>query len=117
MLPHIQAGKLRALAAASARRGRITADLPTIAESGLPGYDVSTWNAIVLPAGVSTELVARIHTAVVGIFTTPEVRDRFAKQGIEVDPSSPADLAALIRSEYERYGQLVKRTGIKGERE
>ena len=104
-----------ALAAASARRGQITADLPTIAESGLADYDVSTWNAVVLPAGVSAELVAKIHAAIVAIFNTPETRERLARQGIEVDTSTPQELAAVIRREYDGYGRLVKQAGIKGE--
>ena len=116
LLAHIKAGKLRALAAASARRSRITADLPTIAASGVPDYDVSTWTAIVLPAGVASDVVTKIHGGVVGVLAAPAVRDRLAQQGIEVEPSSPQELATLIEREYALHGRLVKERGIKAER-
>lgn len=113
LLPHIKAGKLKALAAASARRGKVTAGMPTIAESGLPGFDVPTWNAVVLPAGVPAEIVRQVHAGATAVFNAPEVRDRLAQQGIEIDTNTPEELAAHITKEYAMLGRLVKDTGMK----
>ncbi len=113
LLPHIRAGKLRPLGSAGARRGSLTADLPTIAEGGVPGYQLPTWTAVVLPGGTPAEIVAKVHAGVVQTLNKPEVRERLAKQGIEVETRSPEELAALIRKEYDMHGKLVKEAGIK----
>ncbi len=113
LLPHIRAGKLRALGSAGARRDSLTADIPTIAEGGVPGYRLPTWTAVVLPGGAPADVVAKIHAGVVQTLNRPEVRERLAKQGIEVETRSPEELAALIRSEYDMHGKLVKEAGIK----
>ena len=113
LLPHIRAGKLRALGSAGARRGSLTADIPTIAEGGVPGYRLPTWTAVVLPGGAPADVVSKIHAGVVQTLNKPEVRERLAKQGIEVETRSPEELAALIRSEYDMHGKLVKEAGIK----
>ena len=115
LLPHIKAGKLRALGVAGARRGSLTGDLPTIAESGVPGFQLPTWNAVVLPAGVPEPVLAKIHAGVVQTLNRPEVKGRLAGQGIEVETRTPAELAALINKEYADLGKLVKEAGIKAE--
>jgi tripartite-type tricarboxylate transporter receptor subunit TctC len=114
LVPHVRAGKLKALATAGARRSRALPDLPAVAET-VPGYDVSTWNALVLPFGVPSDIVQRVHAGATGVLALPEIRDRLAGQGIEVDPSTPAELADLVRREYELHGKLVKEAGIKVE--
>jgi tripartite-type tricarboxylate transporter receptor subunit TctC len=113
LLPHIRAGKLRPLGSAGARRGSLTADLPTIAEGGVPGYQLPTWTAVVLPGGTPPDVVGKVHAGVVQTLNKPEVRERLAKQGIEVETRSPEELARLIRAEYEMHGKLVKEAGIK----
>src|SRR5687768_15549486 len=110
LLPHIKAGKLRALGVAGARRGSLTGDLPTIAESGVPGFQLPTWNAVVLPAGVPEPVLAKIHAGVVQTLNRPDVKERLAGQGIEVETRPPAELAALISKEYVELGKLVKET-------
>ena len=115
LLPHIKAGKLRALGVAGARRGSLTGDLPTIAESGVPGFQLPTWNAVVLPAGVPEPVLQKIHAGVVQTLNQPEVKERLAGQGIEVETRSPAQLGELISKEYVELGKLVKEAGIKAQ--
>src|SRR5688572_28197822 len=115
LLPHIKAGKLRALGVAGARRGSLTGDLPTIAESGVSGFELPTWTAVVLPAGVPDAVLAKIHAGVVQTLNRPEIKERMAGQGIEVETRSPAQLAELISKEYAELGKLVKEAGIKAQ--
>jgi tripartite-type tricarboxylate transporter receptor subunit TctC len=115
LLPHIKAGKLRVLGVAGARRGSLTGDLPTIAESGVPGFQLPTWNAVVLPAGVPDAVLRKVHAGVVETLNKPEVKERLAGQGIEVETRTPAQLAELISKEYLELGRLVKEAGIKAE--
>ncbi|MGE4242455.1 Bug family tripartite tricarboxylate transporter substrate binding protein [Ramlibacter sp.] len=113
LLPHLQAGKLRALGTAGARRGSVTANLPTIAESGVPGYALPTWTGVVLPAGVPRAVVDKVHAGVLQALGNKELRDRLAGQGIEVETRSTREFADLIEREYTTLGKLVKDAGIK----
>ena len=115
LLPHVKAGTLRALAVLGPRRDRAQADIPTIAEAGMPEYQVSTWNSVVVPAGVPAGVIARIHGEIVKTLTTPEIRNRLATQGIEVQTSSPEEFGAMIRNEHAMYGKLIKELGIKSD--
>lgn len=114
LLPHIRAGSLRALAFASSKRDSAVADLPTVAES-VPDFAMSTWTAMVVPAGVPADIITRIHGGVVGTLNNPEIRGRLARQGIVVDTCAPQELDALVRKEHAMYARLVKATGLKGE--
>jgi len=107
LLQHIGAGSLRALAVAGAKRSQATAELPTVAESGVPGYQLPTWNAVVVPAGVPESILEKIHEGVVQTLNNPEVKARLANQGIEVQTTSPDELTRLIRQEYDELGKLV----------
>ena len=90
-------------------------DLPTVAESGVPEFAMGTWNSVVVPAGVPTDVITKIHGAVVKTLTTPEIRTRLANQGIMVDTNTPQEFAALIQKEYAVYAKLIKTIGLKSE--
>jgi tripartite-type tricarboxylate transporter receptor subunit TctC len=112
---HIKSGKLRALAVTSARRASGFLDVPTIAESGYPGYDLTTWWGLFAPAGTPEDVLERVHADAGAALRNPEVRERFA--GLSVDPGggSRADFAGYVREEVAKYARIVKQLGIKVE--
>lgn len=113
VMPYVQSGRLRALAVASARRSVTAPGLPTIAESGLPGYEAGTWTAFVSPAGTSPDIVARINRELAAIARLPEVRDRLAAQGFDVRSTTPSEFAAYLRAEIAKWAKVVKATGVR----
>jgi tripartite-type tricarboxylate transporter receptor subunit TctC len=115
LLPQIKEGRLRLLAAASSRRSPLLPEVPTIAESGVPGYHHDVWAAVLMPAKVPAAIVAKASADVARALNAPETTARLAAQGIDVQTSSPAELGRLIRDDYERWGKVVKATGIKAE--
>jgi tripartite-type tricarboxylate transporter receptor subunit TctC len=112
-LPHIKAGKLRALAVTGSKRSHLLPDLPTIAEAGVPGYDSYVWFGIVAPAGTPPEIIARLNAALVKTAATAEFRDRLSSQGYDVLSSTPEQMAASIRGEIDKWGKIVKASGAK----
>ena len=114
--PYIRAGKLRPLGITSKKRSQLFPDLPTIDESGLPGYEDYTVNVLLAPAGTSKEILARLHAEVTKIAGAPELHKRFLDQAIELIASpSPDDFAAYVKSEVARYAKLAKDAGIKAD--
>jgi tripartite-type tricarboxylate transporter receptor subunit TctC len=113
VLPYVQSGRLRALAVASARRSATAPGLPTIAESGLPGYEAGTWTAFMSPAGTAPDIVARINRELVAIARLPEVRDRLALQGFDARATTPPEFAAYLRAEIAKWAKVVKATGVR----
>lgn len=112
-LPHIQTGKLRALGVTGPRRSLTAPQIPTIAEAGLPGYELTPWHGLLAPAGTPGPVVARIHKEVTAALSMPEIRNRLIAAGIDnIVGSNPAELAAFIRTETEKYGRLVKAAGL-----
>ena len=114
-LPHIKAGKLRALAVTSVRRSEGLPDVPTVAESGLAGYDSTQWYGVLAPAGTPKEIVARLHEAIVHALRDPEVGKRLAADGAEAVGSGPEEFAAFIKSETEKWARVATAAGIKPE--
>ena len=112
-LTHIRAGKLRALAVTGAKRNAALPDVPTIAESGLPGYECVLWQAIVAPAGTPAAIVARLNREVTSALNDPEVRAAFAQQGVEPEPGSSEALGARIRDDVTKWRELITSAGIK----
>src|SRR6266851_1810227 len=112
-LTHIRAGKLRALAVTGAARNAALPDVPTIAESGLPGYECTLWQAMVAPAGTPAAIVARLNREVTAVLEDPEVRATFAKNGVEPEPGPPAALGARIRAELAKWREVISSTGIR----
>jgi tripartite-type tricarboxylate transporter receptor subunit TctC len=111
-LPQVKAGKVVALGVASLRRIDAAPDLPTIAESGLPGFDVTSWYSLVAPAATPPERVARLQQAIARAFARPEVRDRIAGLGAEPVADTPAEFSALLRTESERWRTLARDANI-----
>jgi tripartite-type tricarboxylate transporter receptor subunit TctC len=111
-LPQLKGGRVVALGVASLKRIEAAPDLPTIAESGLPGFDVTSWYSLVAPAGTPTERVARLHAAIARAFATPEVRARIAGLGAEPVANTPAEFATLLQSESARWRTLAREANI-----
>jgi tripartite-type tricarboxylate transporter receptor subunit TctC len=112
-LPQIRAGKLRALATTGDKRNGMLPDLPTLAESGLPGYEAGLWTAFVYPAGVSPTIVTRLNGEVNAVMQDPGVVAALAKQGVETDSGTPDMLEARIKSELAKWRGVVEKAGIK----
>jgi tripartite-type tricarboxylate transporter receptor subunit TctC len=115
-MPHVRSGRVRAYGVTSARRASGVPDIPTIAESGLPGYDAVQWYGLVAPAKTPADIVARLHGAVVKVLQDPEMRKRFQNDGAEATPSAtPEAFAALIRADLAKWAKVVKDAGIQPE--
>jgi tripartite-type tricarboxylate transporter receptor subunit TctC len=112
-MPHVRTGKLRALGVTTAKRTRAAPDVPTIAESGLPGYEQSAWHGLLAPAATPQTIIATLHAEVLRVLRSQDVTDRFAVQGIEVIGSSPAEFAVFIKQDIAKYEKLVKTAGIR----
>ena len=112
-LPLVKAKKVRALGVSSLKRARAAPEIPTIAESGLPGFYENSWYGVLAPAATSPAIVTRLNTAVVQALKTPAVADRIAQQGAEVAPSSPTEFRDFMRSEIERYAKIIKASGLR----
>jgi tripartite-type tricarboxylate transporter receptor subunit TctC len=110
-LPHIKAGKLRALAVTSGKRSPALPDVPTIAEAGLPGFEASSWFGVFAPAGTPKEIITRLNMEIVKALTSPELKERLAAQGAEAVGNSPEQFAAHIRSETAKWAKVVKASG------
>jgi tripartite-type tricarboxylate transporter receptor subunit TctC len=111
-LAHIRDGKMRALATTGAKRNAQLPDVPTVAESGLAGYEAGLWSAFVLPAKAPPAVVARINREVIAVVNAPETRAALDKQGVVVETSTPEALAALIRNDVIRWGGIIREAGI-----
>ena len=115
VLPHVKAGRVRALAVTGARRSRLLPDLPTIAESGLPGYEASGWYGLMAPVATPREIVERLNAEAVKVLRAPDVVERLSGQGAEPVGSSSAEFGALLRAEIEKWGKLARTIGLKPE--
>jgi tripartite-type tricarboxylate transporter receptor subunit TctC len=113
--PHLKAGTLRAIGLCGDKRSAAAPEIPTIAEQGLPHYNVAGWFAVVGPAGMPPAEVKRVHDAVAKAFTSPEVLEAMRKQATVVDPGTPEAAASFFRSEATRYAALVKKANLKVE--
>ena len=115
VLPHVRSGKLRSLGVTSRERLAFVPDLPTVQESGLPGFEVTNWLAMLVPARTPKEITARISTAVVAVLRRPDVGDVLSGQGYAPIASSPEELANRIRGELAKWSKIVKDAGITAE--
>jgi len=114
-MPQVRAGKIRALGVTSPQRLRLMPDIPTIAESGVPGFEYWSWQGICAPAGTPKEIVTRLNEEIVRILSTREARDWFAAQGGEPMGETPQQFATFIRAEHARLGKLVRAARIKAD--
>jgi tripartite-type tricarboxylate transporter receptor subunit TctC len=111
--PHVKAGRLRGLAVTSAKRVPAYSELPTVAEAGVPGFDVSAWAGVIMPAGVPKAIVARLNTEVNKVLAAPAVREKLPELGLEIVGGPPEQFAAHIRREVAKWADVVKRSGAK----
>ena len=111
VITHVKAGKLRALAITGARRSAIVPDLPTVAESGLPGFDISTWQAVLAPAGTPREIVARLHTEIVKAMSVVEMKEKFLSFGTDAATNSPEEMGRFLAAEVAKIGKIAKDSG------
>jgi len=110
--PHVKAGRIRALAVTSAKRTDFMPEVPTVAESGYPGFEATNWYAYVLPAKTPGEIVDRWNRELVKILNDPAVRQALLAQGMEPAPTSREAIAAYIRREYDTWARVVKEAKI-----
>jgi tripartite-type tricarboxylate transporter receptor subunit TctC len=111
--PFVKDGKLKALGISSAKRFAAAPDVPTIAESGYPGFETGSWQGIVAAAGTPPEIVTKLHATVMSILATPDMKERLDKAGAEVRPMTPAQFGQFIRAERDRWAKVVKESGAR----
>jgi tripartite-type tricarboxylate transporter receptor subunit TctC len=112
-LPHIEAGRMRALAVAGAKRSPALPEVPTASEAGVKGFDAATWYALLAPVRTSPQIVSRVNGEVVRILKQPEFYERLSAMGVESVGSSPAHLAQHVRSELPKWARVVKQSGAR----
>jgi tripartite-type tricarboxylate transporter receptor subunit TctC len=111
--PQVKGGKLKALAVTSSKRSFVAPEVPTMAEAGLAGYDISSWQAMYAPAGTPRDIVARLHAETVKALRSPENQKRLSELGLDAGGMSPEELAALMRADIPRLGKVVRESGAK----
>jgi tripartite-type tricarboxylate transporter receptor subunit TctC len=114
-MPHVKTGRLRPIAVTSAKRAALLPELPTVAEAALPGFDVTSWYGVFGPAGMPTEVVAKLNSEIRAIMQDPEVRSRLEGVGAEVDTNSTQAFTQLVRTEIDRWAKIVKASGASAE--
>lgn len=112
-MPHVRSGKLRALAIATPKRHPDFPDLPTFAEQGMPDYSINSWYSLHAPAGTPREVVQRIHAEIVAILKMPDVAERLRVLNADPGGMPPAEFDAFVKAELDRYGQVIRKAGIK----
>jgi tripartite-type tricarboxylate transporter receptor subunit TctC len=110
--PHVKAGRVRALAITSSKRNAALPDLPTVAESGVPGFDVQVWFAVFMPAGTPRQFIADTNGRIRKMLEAPELRARLIGQGADPQSSTPEELGALVKNDVARWVKVVKATGL-----
>jgi tripartite-type tricarboxylate transporter receptor subunit TctC len=114
-LPVARNGQVRPLAVTSAKRSEFVPEVPTVAESGVPGYEYSSWYGMYAPARTSTEIIRKLHEDTVAVLSHPQLKQRFAEIATSATPSSPAELGALLKSDIALWGPIIKAANIRGE--
>jgi tripartite-type tricarboxylate transporter receptor subunit TctC len=115
VLPHVRAGKLKALAVSSKARSGLAPEIPTVDESGVPGYDVGVWFGVLTVAGTPRDIVQRLNTDMVKILTSPEIKERFGKAGVDVVAGTPEQFSAYLKGEVARWAKVVQDANIKAD--
>ena len=114
-MPFIKSGRLRPVAVTSARRSPAAPEIPTIAESGLPGYEAISWYGVLAPARTPPQIVARLHEVLVSAIRAPDMQEKLAAQGLELVGNTPQQFSAVIRSEIAKWAKVVKASNAKPE--
>jgi tripartite-type tricarboxylate transporter receptor subunit TctC len=111
--PYLESGRLRALAVTTAQRSVSAPDLPTVAESGLPGYEAMPWLGIVAPAGTPKTIVDQLYNEVSQVLKMQDVKDRFKSLGLDIIGNTPAEFATFIAQDQKKWDQVIKNSGAK----
>jgi tripartite-type tricarboxylate transporter receptor subunit TctC len=112
-MPYVKSGRLRAIAVTSAKRSALLPDLPTVAESGLPGFEVSSWYGVFAPPGLAKELVAKLNADIVAVLGLPDMKERLASLGAEAMPMPADDFARFVKQDIAKWAEVVKASGAK----
>src|SRR3954447_15572665 len=115
VLPHVKSGRLKALAISSKTRAPSAPEVPTVEEAGVPGYEVNVWFGVLTVAGTPRDIVQRLNTEMIRILTSPEIKERFAKNGVDVVAGTPEQFSALLKSEVARWAKVVNDAHIKAD--
>ena len=115
VLPHAKSGRVRPIAVGTPKRSPSLPEVPTVAESGFPGFDASLWLAVMAPAGTPAPVVDRLHKEIVAAIASPDAADALSKAGAEPVTSTPAELAAMVKDGVDKYAKVVKQAGVKAE--
>jgi len=115
VIPHVRTGRLRALATTGAQRSPALPDLPTIAESGLPGYEASLWYGFVGPARMPPEIVQRLNTEIAAILAQPDTREKLASQGVDARSTTSDEFARILTADVARWAKVVQKLGLQAE--
>ncbi|MEO7727977.1 MAG: tripartite tricarboxylate transporter substrate binding protein [Burkholderiales bacterium] len=115
VIPHVRTGRLRALATTGAQRSPALPDLPTVAESGVPGYEASLWYGFVGPARMPPEIVQRLNTEIAAILAQPDTREKLASQGVDARSTTPEEFGRILTSDVARWAKVVKKLGLQPE--
>jgi tripartite-type tricarboxylate transporter receptor subunit TctC len=115
VLPHVRAGKLKALAVSSKTRSALAPEVPTVEEAGVPGYDVTVWFGVLTVAGTPRDVVQKLNTEMVKILVSPEIKERFGRMGVEVVAGTPEHFSGFLKGEVERWARVVRDAGIKAD--
>ncbi len=112
-MPHVKTGKLRALGVTSLKRTAVASELPTFAETGLPGFEAIGWHGILAPAGTPREIVMRLNTEIVNVLRNPDIRTRFADQGAEPVGNTPEQFSDFLKSDLAKWAKVIKAAGVR----
>ena len=112
-IPHVKAGRLKAIGVSGLKRSSGAPDIPTIAEQGLPGFEVNSWYGVFVPSATPAPIVTRLNTELVRVLSLPDVRERLLRDGVEPGGSTPAQLLAVVQAEKKLWSKVIKDAGIK----
>ena len=107
-LPHVKSGRLRALAVTTKTRAATLPDVPTVEQSGVPGFEYATWYGVLAPSATPKPIIAQLNKAIVGVLSTPAMKEKYARQGVTAMPTTSAEFARLFKSETEKWAKVVR---------
>jgi tripartite-type tricarboxylate transporter receptor subunit TctC len=111
VIPHMKAGRLKALAVTTAQRSSHLPDVPTIAEAGVPGYEALVWVGMLAPAGTPPEIINKLNSEITKLLRVPEVQQLLASSGVDPTPTTPEEFGAYLKSEFDKWGKVVRDSG------
>jgi len=114
-IPHVRAGKLRAVAVSTAKRSPVAPEVPTMIEAGMRGFDLPTWYGVLAPAGTPNDVIAKLNAEISRALTQADVKERLSREGAEAAPSSPEQFAQFIQSEVAKYARIIKEANVRAD--